>query len=190
MRRTLREMNERNAFGLGKPIAFGVGVNSGIACVGNMGAESRFNYSAVGDAVNASARIESMTKEVAFDILVSEATAKEIPDFALLDAGFHSLKGKTRQIRLFLLVGDEALAKTPEFRTLQSSHAQLLAALAGARTRKIAILCKEAIAAAHSVMPDLERFYGKLAGAKSTHREAVNSVVPVHARRSGGNVVT
>ncbi len=136
MRDTLREMNEQDALGLGRPLAIGIGLNTGIACVGNMGAESRFNYSAVGDAVNTTARIEAASKELAFDILVSASTAERLKGFAMLDAGSHALKGKSERIRLFLLLGDAKLAQTPEFQKLHEAHAKLLKALPGAQPRK------------------------------------------------------
>jgi adenylate cyclase len=164
MRETLREMNDQNALGLGRPIAIGIGINTGIACVGNMGAESRFNYSAVGDAVNTTARIESASKDVGFDILVSASVAEKLPDFALLDAGSHGLKGKSGRVGLFLLVGDGKLAQTPEFRALRAAHARLLAALPGAPAGKAKILRAEAIKAAKPIMPELERFYTRLGG--------------------------
>ena len=164
MRETLREMNDQNALGLGRPIAIGIGINTGIACVGNMGAESRFNYSAVGDAVNTTARIESASKDVGFDILVSASVAEKLPDFALLDAGSHGLKGKSGRVGLFLLVGDGKLAQTPEFRALRAAHARLLAALPGAPAGKAKIPRAEAIKAAKPIMPELERFYTRLGG--------------------------
>jgi adenylate cyclase len=162
MRETLREMNDRNAFGLGRPIAIGIGINTGIACVGNMGAESRFNYSAVGDAVNTTARIESASKEVAFDILVSATVAEKLQDFAVLDAGSYALKGKSERARLFLLLGDGKLAQTPEFQHLREVHAKLFAALPGAPAARAKILRAEAIKTANFVMPELERFYARL----------------------------
>ena len=65
MRETLAHLNANDAFGFGtQKIGIGVGIHTGLACVGNMGAESRFNYSAVGDAVNVAARIESSCKEI------------------------------------------------------------------------------------------------------------------------------
>lgn len=164
MRETLREMNDQNAFGLGRPIAIGIGINTGVACVGNMGAESRFNYSAVGDAVNTTARIESASKDVGFDILVSASVAEKLPDFALLDVGSHALKGKSGRVGLFLLVGDGKLAQTPEFQQLRETHAKLFAALPGAPVAKAKILCAETIKAAIPIMPELERFYARLDG--------------------------
>jgi adenylate cyclase len=162
MRATLRELNDQDAFGLGRPISIGIGINTGIACVGNMGAESRFNYSAVGDAVNTAARIESTSKEAAFDILVSASVAEQLQDFALLDAGSYALKGKSEQARLFLLLGDGKLAQTPEFQFLREAHAKFLAALPGVTAGQAKILRAEAIKAANAVMPELERFYTRL----------------------------
>ncbi len=81
MRRILAEMNTSDAFGfagIGRQdlvVKIGIGLNTGEACVGNMGSLRRFNYSAVGDAVNISARIESASKSFGTDILVSEDTA-------------------------------------------------------------------------------------------------------------------
>ena len=120
MRETLREMNKTGSLGLDRQVAIGIGINTGIACVGEIGAEDRFNYSAVGDSVNTTARIESMCKDFGFDILVSGATAERLKEFAILEAGSRSLKGKTKQTELFLLIGDETVATSAEFRALRA----------------------------------------------------------------------
>ena len=57
-------------------VAIGVGVNTGEAVIGNMGSDTRFDYSAIGDAVNTAARLESATKEVGVDILIGEETER------------------------------------------------------------------------------------------------------------------
>jgi len=61
---------------LSTPVQVGVGVQSGVACIGNMGSDSRFDYSAIGDPVNTAARLESATKDVGVDILIGQETAK------------------------------------------------------------------------------------------------------------------
>ncbi len=131
MRETLAHLNANNAFGFGtQKIGIGVGIHTGLACVGNMGAESRFNYSAVGDAVNVAARIESSCKHLAFDILVSEAAAQSLDNrFAILDAGAVELKGKSRRTRIYAVVGDETIVRSPAFSELQAAHLQLVRAL-------------------------------------------------------------
>lgn len=57
-------------------VAIGIGVNTGDACIGNMGSAYRFDYTAIGDAVNTAARLESATKEHGTSLLVGEQTAK------------------------------------------------------------------------------------------------------------------
>ena len=57
-------------------VEIGVGINSGYAVIGNMGSDTRFDYSAIGDAVNIAARLESATKEMGVDILIGHETAK------------------------------------------------------------------------------------------------------------------
>jgi len=58
-------------------IAIGIGINTGTAVIGNMGSNTRFDYSAIGDCVNTAARLESATKEVGVDILIGESTANK-----------------------------------------------------------------------------------------------------------------
>ncbi len=163
MRETLARLNEADAFGFGdeRKVAIGVGIHTGLACVGNMGAEIHFNYSAVGDAVNVAARIESACKDLGFDILVSETTAKALGGCALLDAGALPLKGKTTRTRLFAVVGGKALATSPEFFELQRIHGQLIAALQvrSPDTRRILSMAK---LKAGALAPGLEEFYRRV----------------------------
>ena len=55
-------------------IEIGIGINTGEAVIGNMGSDTRFDYSAIGDAVNLAARLESSTKEVGEDIVIGVNT--------------------------------------------------------------------------------------------------------------------
>ncbi|APO76295.1 adenylate cyclase family 3 protein [Rhizobium etli 8C-3] len=163
MRETLAELNAADAFGFGKdqPVGIGIGIHTGIACVGNMGAEARFNYSAVGDAVNVAARIESSCKEVGFDILISEDTARLQPGAALLEAGTIGLKGKTSRTRLFAVVGDERVRQSAEFNELRQLHNQLTEAFRSRSpdTRRIvsAIRLKTKM-----ITPGLAEFYRRI----------------------------
>jgi adenylate cyclase len=168
MRDTLRDMNATGALGLDRKVAIGIGINTGIACVGEIGAENRFNYSAVGDSVNTTARIESMCKDVGFDILISGSTAERLTGFAMLEAGSRSLKGKSAKTALFLLVGDESLARTAGYESLKKAHADFVAALSQGEPDKIAETVAAAVAASAPVLPELERFYSM---ASASHRK-------------------
>jgi adenylate cyclase len=136
MRAALQDLNNQDAFrlkwrfGENAKVQIGIGINTGLACVGNMGAETRFNYTAVGDAVNVASRVESATKHVGFDILLSESAASAVPDMALLDAGMLELKGKTSRLKVYALVGDGNVAKSALFQELGKSHELLLRTLA------------------------------------------------------------
>ena len=161
MRETLAGLNAADAFGFGKDyqVGIGIGVHTGLACVGNMGAETRFNYSAVGDAVNVAARIESCCKEGGFDILVSETTAGALPDFALLDAGALGLKGKSSRARLYATVGDERVGQSAEFAVLLRVHEELVAALRtrAADSRKRLARAKQKAAGLAAALPEFYR---------------------------------
>jgi adenylate cyclase len=136
MRELVRDLNASDAFGFAQrdfpdaTVRIGVGLNAGVACVGNMGSAKRFNYSAMGDVVNVAARIESATKSFGTDILVSEEVALGAPAMAFLEAGEILLKGKSRPSKLLALAGDEAFAETVEFKELARLHANLLKQLA------------------------------------------------------------
>ncbi len=71
--------NLNTEFALARPLAFGVGVNSGLAVTGNMGSAGLTDHTAMGDAVNKAFRLEAATKEVGKEILLGSST------YALLD---------------------------------------------------------------------------------------------------------
>ena len=86
----------------GLNIAIGIGINSGLAVVGNMGSDSRFDYTAIGDPVNTAARLESATKEVGVDILIGESTANNSKiELKLLKP--ISVKGKSKPLTIYTI---------------------------------------------------------------------------------------
>ncbi len=84
--------------GLG--VEIGVGINTGYAVIGNMGSDTRFDYTAIGDCVNVAARLESATKEVGVDILIGENTAKKV-DFKLKSLKPIKVKGKEEYLKIY-----------------------------------------------------------------------------------------
>jgi adenylate cyclase len=82
------------------PVAIGLGLNTGDAIVGNMGSDTRFDYSAIGDAVNTAARLESATKERNVDILIGEETEK-FCGYKLKVLESIKVKGKSKPLKIF-----------------------------------------------------------------------------------------
>ena len=98
MQEAIKELNKE----LSHEIAIGVGVNSGVAVVGNMGSDTRFDFSAIGDCVNIAARLESGTKEAGVDILIGEDTAKNC-SFELKSLEAIKVKGKEKSLNVYTI---------------------------------------------------------------------------------------
>ena len=82
------------------PVEIGVGIRSGEAVIGNMGSDTRFDYSAIGDPVNTAARLESATKEVGVNILIGQETAKNCK-LVLKSLKPIKVKGKQESLKIY-----------------------------------------------------------------------------------------
>ena len=103
MRARLIELNKGWAAEGRKTINIGIGINTGETCVGNFGSEQRFDYSLLGDPVNLSSRLESLTKQYGVDLIVGEDTAALYDEPGLVEVDLVAVKGKTRAVRIFTL---------------------------------------------------------------------------------------
>ncbi len=72
-----RDLKER---GFGQELKIGVGINTGVATIGNIGSEKKLNYTVVGDTVNLASRLESLTKDYNSALIFSEYTYEKIKD--------------------------------------------------------------------------------------------------------------
>lgn len=82
-------------------INIGVGLNTGIMTVGNMGSEFRMAYTVMGDAVNLGSRLEALTKNYGVQIIVSEFTKEQAPDFIYRELDVVRVKGKDKPVTIF-----------------------------------------------------------------------------------------
>lgn len=113
-----------------KPIELkiGIGLNSGICCVGNMGSEQRFDYSVLGDTVNVASRLEALSPAYGLDLVIGEETAATVPNFALIELDQVRVKGKALPVRIHTGLGDEQVARSDSYQALLPVHDSMLAA--------------------------------------------------------------
>jgi adenylate cyclase len=82
-----------------------IGINTGLVVAGNLGSSNRLNYSVIGDTVNLSARLESLTRLYDVTNIVSEASRDAAPHFAYMELDEVCVAGKSEAIKIFELLG-------------------------------------------------------------------------------------
>jgi adenylate cyclase len=103
-----------------------IGLNSGPAVVGNVGAPGRYNYAAVGETVNVAARLEGVPGDYGCRIIVGPQTASAIGDrFLLCELDWIKVKGKADAIAIYELVGVKADAAADALTYVGAYHAAL-----------------------------------------------------------------
>lgn len=147
------------------PVRVGMGLNSGLCCVGNLGSTMRFNYSALGNAVDISSRLEGQSKLYGVDNVIGESTMAQMQGTFTLELDRIQVKGKKQALTIYTIMGDDTLGETPEAAVLHKAHEALLShyraqrwatALQAANDAKRAL---KALLHAHPHTPDIAKLY-------------------------------
>jgi len=117
MRKALYKMNkERGKDDPANPsIHIGCGINTGIVTAGQLGSETRMEYTVIGDPVNLASRIEALNKPLGTDILISEDTYNLVKKFIIAEEMPPvTVKGKEDPVRIFAVINLVRIAKGPQ----------------------------------------------------------------------------
>ncbi len=110
----------------GQPeLRIGIGLSSGEVVSGNIGSQRKMDYTVIGDGVNLSARLESITKQYGCDIVLSEHTYEHCKDqIWVRELDLIRVKGKQEPVRIYELIGDRSVSLDDTTATFLDIYAQ------------------------------------------------------------------
>ncbi|MBO6634090.1 adenylate/guanylate cyclase domain-containing protein [Parvibaculum sp.] len=111
------------------PLSLSIGIDTGTAIAGNMGAVQRFDYGVLGEPVSFAAYLQKNARHYGPAIIVGEGTQRAVGDrYALLEIDLVSTPRHPEGRRVYALLGDPIMRANPKFRALQEAHTLIFSA--------------------------------------------------------------
>lgn len=121
MRQALDGLPARWANGGARPekLEMGIGIHTGEAFVGLLGSEKRINYTCIGDSVNLASRLQDLTKEIGWPLLISQSTYEQVKDeFEAEFVEERLVRGRTNPVGVYRVLGRRGAPESERIRPL------------------------------------------------------------------------
>ena len=140
----LKEFNDEITKEGTPAFGMGIGINTGVVVVGNMGSEQRFDYTCLGDAVNLASRLEGQSKNYGVLIVLGPTTAERLDnEYFTIELDCIAVKGKKEGVTIYTVFYNPDQGAMPEWIMARDTHNEMLTAYRRQEWKKAVQLVNE-----------------------------------------------